>query len=94
MEIKEVGWWVSNMKFHTVNIDNSELSAWIEGEVVKIRLYNAGGSFTGNAKSRKIWPNDEFNYHSFDFHADKGGFKKIEFDFGITKQFVDGKTLP
>lgn len=66
----------------------------MEGDLVKVRMRNAGGSFTGDAYSPKLWPASGFNHHQFDFHCDKGGFAKIEVDFGITKQFVDGRTLP
>lgn len=89
-----LNWKVYNLRFHTVHTDPNELDIWIEGDVVKVRMRNAGGSFTGETQSPKIWPASGFDHMNFDYHCDKGGFEKIEFDFGVTHQFVDGRTLP
>jgi hypothetical protein len=89
-----INWQVKNMRFHTVDIAVHDLDVWLDGDLMKVRMRDAGGSFTGDTYSPKMWPASGWNHMGFDFHADKGGFKKIEFDLGVTKQFVDGRTLP
>lgn len=65
------------MRFHTVDVDPSDLDVWLEGEKMMVRMYNAGGSFTGDTYSPKMWPLEGWNHMGFDFHCDKGGFKAI-----------------
>lgn len=41
-----------------------------------------------------MWPaHGHFTTH-FNFNCNKGGFKSIDLDFGLTKQFVMGRTMP
>lgn len=71
-----------------------DLDVWLEGNLLKIRIRNAGGSITGTAYSPKMWPaHGHFTTH-FNFNCNKGGFKSIDLDFGLTKQFVMGRTMP
>lgn len=94
INVPGLNWKVYNLRFHTVETNPDELDVWMEGDVVKVRMRNAGGSFTGETQSPKVWPAHGYDHMNFDYHCDKGGFQKIEFDFGLTKQFVDGRTLP
>jgi len=94
INIPGIKWRVTNIKFNTVSMSHDDVDVWMEGDRVKVRMRNAGGSITGKAYTPKGWPRKGEWETTFDFHCDKGGFQKIEFDFGVTKQFVDGKTLP
>ena len=77
-----------------MSTSNDDVDVWIEGDLIKVRMKEAGGSITGTALSPKMWPDSGWHNTQFNFNCDKGGFKTIALDFGITKQFVDGRTLP
>ena len=93
-DIPGLNWKIQDVRFHSVHTNNDEVDIWIEGDVIKVRMKEAGGSFTGTALSPIMWPGHGWHNTHFNFECDKGGFKSIAIDFGITKQFVDGKTLP
>lgn len=93
-DIPGINWKIQNVRFHSVSTSDDEVDVWIEGDLLKVRMREAGGSFTGTALSPKIWPMHGYTVNHFNFNCDKGGFKHIALDFGITKQFVMGRTLP
>lgn len=85
-------WSTYNVKFRSIEIREEDCDISISGNDIIIDVREAGGSFSGNARKPKLFGGfDEF---SFDFHVDKGGFRHMRFEFGLDKQFVDGRTLP
>jgi len=92
-DFKVLGLWdVSEVKFRSVEIREEDCDVRLDGSDVVVDVRDAGGSFSGKASKPKLFGGrDEF---SFDFHVDKGGFKQMHFEFGLGKQFVDGRTLP
>lgn len=93
-DIPGINWQVRDVRFHSVQSSPDDLDVWLEGNLLKIRIRNAGGSITGTAYSPKMWPaHGHFTTH-FNFNCNKGGFKSIDLDFGLTKQFVMGRTMP
>jgi len=93
-DIPAINWKIRDVRFHSVESNVEDLDVWIEGDLLKVRIRNAGGSFSGSALSPKMWPRKGFFNNHFNFNCDKGGFKSIAIDFGITKEFVMGRTLP
>lgn len=55
-------------------------------------MRNAGGLLSGHCQQKQLFG----NYIRFDFQiqVDKGGIDSMHMEFGLTKQFVDGRTLP
>jgi len=44
------------MKFHNIDIDPNDLEIWIDGDLIKAKLKNYGGSFSGDTYAPRMWP--------------------------------------
>jgi hypothetical protein len=94
LNVPGLNWHIRDIRFHSVESNPEDLDVWLEGDRIKLRIRNAGGAFSGVAYSPKLWPfQGHFTTH-FNFHCDKGGFRNIELDLGLIKQFVMGRTMP
>lgn len=84
-DIPGINWKIQDVRFHSVHTNPDEVDIWIEGDLIKVRMRDAGGSFTGTALSPKMWPRKGYQVNHFNFNCQKGGFAQIAIDFGITK---------
>jgi hypothetical protein len=94
IDVPVVNWKVKHLKFHTVKVYHKDIDIEIDGDEVKVHMKHVGGSFTGETEAPKIWPASGHTRAKFEFECHRGGFEKIEIHFKLTKQFVDGRTLP
>lgn len=66
-DVPGLNWKVQNVRFHSVHTNDDEIDIWIEGDLVKVRMREAGGSFTGVALSPRLWPDSGWHTNNFNF---------------------------
>ena len=84
---------ISRVMFRGVEFSNDDFDIKMDGDRIIVDARNIGGQLTGHSWKRigTLFPAEEFD---FDFNIERGGIRGLHIEYGLDKQFVDGRTLP